>query len=213
MTIDQANKVIAAYEPQAIFFAYNILFTNDIVCGRVIEDMQELKNSPLYKRETKQCARKIAIARHEYEKLLNEIIAGTSEFFANANDTFLEEVYRHVQVLYYSIKREFDRNKVLHSGLIARLETTSTLCEFACKQFDSRMEELVKLDPRFRGFKVQYMRLTNLSRLYKLLMGTFTLPCVIDLNTSDCLLSVEILSQRLVDGHLIAKAISENVAV
>ena len=208
MTTDQANTVIKTYEPQVVLATYNILFTNDIVCGRVIEDMEAFRKTPYCKQQAKQTARLITAARHDYERLLNGIIGDRSEFFADANDTFIEEVDRHVGTLYYSIKREFDRHSVPDAALIARLETTRTLCAFACQQFDKRMEELSRLDARFRGFTLQYLRLGNLLRLYDLLMPTFRLPATVDLNTADCLLAIDILARKLVDGNLIAKAIS-----
>ena len=200
MTIDQANQVINKHELQLVFSTYNILFTNDIVCGRVIEDMEAFQKSIYHRHKAKETARKIILARHAYEKLLNEVLSERSEFFADANDTFVEDVRKHVEILYFSIKREMDKHLKGDTSLIARLETTRTLCEFACRQFDKRIEELVSKDCRFKGFALRYLRLTNLLRLYDLLMATFHLPCVIDLNTKDCLLAVNILSGKLVDG-------------
>lgn len=211
MTLDQANTVIKTYEPQVVLATYNILFTNDIVCGRVIEDMEALAKTAYCKFRVKAIARQITAARHEYERLLNEILAERSEFFANANDAFTEEVDRHVTTLYFSIKREFDRHRITDSDLIARMETTRTLCDFACQQFDLRMEELATLDARFRVFRLRYLRLTNLTRLYGLLMPTFRIPCTVDLNTADCLLAIDILARKLVDGNIIAKAIETKI--
>lgn len=208
MTKDQATRIVSKHEPQVVLATYNILFTNDIVCSTVIDSLAELEKTPLYRQRAKQLARKAGDARKAYERLVNGIVGDRCTFFANANDVFYEEMDKHVQILYYCIRREFDRHKIPQSGIIAKLETARTLCEFSCRQFDKRMEELRERDSRFRGFHLDYLRLTNLLRLMDELVRTFRVSCTVDLNTPECLAAIDVLSRKLVDGGLIAKAIS-----
>lgn len=208
MTIDQANLIVSKYEPMVVLCTYNILFTNDIVCSAVIDAIDKLMKTPLFRQRTKQLAKQVINEQEEYEKTVNSIIKEKSEFFADANERFSCEIKRHVAILYYSIKREFDKHELPQSDILTRMETARTLCDFACQQFDRRMEELTRHDARFQGFHLDYLRLTNLLRLMNLLMQTFRIPSVVDLNTTDCLTSIDILAQKLMDGSLIAKAIS-----
>lgn len=208
MTQDQATQIVSKYEPLVVLATYNILFTNDIVCGNVIDSIAELKKTSLYRQRVKQLANKADDARKSYEKLVNEIVSDRCTFFADANDVFSEEISKHIQILYYCIKREFDRHKFPQSDIIAKLETARTLCEFSCQQFDKRLEELREKDRRFRGFHLDYLRLTNLLRLMNELIHSFRLPCTVDLNTPECLTAIDVLAQKLVNGDLIAKAIS-----
>lgn len=208
MTTDQATKIVSKYEPQVVLATYNILFTNDIVCGEIIDAFSRLEKSPLFRQRTKQLARQAVLAQKSYERLVNEIISDRCTFFADANETFAEEVNRHVQILYWSIKREMDKHNVEHSDVLSKLETARTLCDFACQQFDKRLEELKQTDRRFSGFHLDYLRLTNLLRLMNELMRTFYLPCLLDFNTPECLSAIDILAKKLVDADRIARAIS-----
>ena len=208
MTQDQATRIVSRHETLVVLSTYNILFTNDIVCAFLIDAAAQLEKSPLCRQETKRLLNQSKSARREYERVVNRVIADRSAFFADANDIFAEEVERHVEVLYYCIKREFDRNKLPHSDITARMETARTLCDFACRQFDKRMEELRGKDPRFRSFHLSYLRLTNLLRLLDELMRTFRIPPAVDLNTPECLAAIDVLARKLLDGELIAKAIS-----
>lgn len=208
MTKDQAKDLVKQNETIVVLFTYNILFTNDIVCSMLIESMDELKKSPLYRRETKMLANKADNARRNYERIVNEVIGDKSAFFADSNDTFCEELNRHVQVLFYCIKREFDKANIEHSDLIAKLETTRTLCEFSCQQFDQRMKELMNRDRRFSGFTLEYLRLTNVQRFLDSLIRTFKVPVSVNLNTTDCLAAIDVLGKKLINGDIIAKAIS-----
>lgn len=213
MTTNQATKIVSKHEPLVVLATYNILFTNDIVCSQVIESISRLEKSPLYRQRTKQLAKKASDARRAYERLVNGIISDRSTFFADANETFTEEVCKHVDILYYSIKREFDRYRLTDADLLARLETVRTLCDFACQQFDSRMDELRAKDPQFSCFRLDYLRLTDLLRLLNELMRTFRIPCTVDLNTAQCLTAIDVLARKLMDGGSIARAISTSVLV
>ena len=123
----KAMNVVKQHESLVVVTTYNILYTNDIVCSNVIEMMSELKKSKLYKNEVKMYANKVEKERKKYESLINRILSDTCSFFADANDTFVADIQKHVDVLYYAIKNVFDKNSIENSSLIAKMELMRTL--------------------------------------------------------------------------------------
>lgn len=208
MTKEEANNIIAKNEAMVIVCTYNVLFTNDIVIGLTIEAVESIRKSPLYRFDTKRKVNIVEKDRLKYERMINEVIGNTSSFFADANDIFLEDIQKHVDILYYSIKREFDKVNLSFSDIIARMELARTLCEFSCLQLDKREEELQEKDKRFKKFGIDYLRLTNLLRSLSETMKTLNVPCTVNLNTEECTKAINILSVKLADANTIAKAIS-----
>lgn len=208
MTKEEANNIIAENEAMVIGCTYNVLFTNDIVIGLTIEAVESIRKSPLYRFDTKRKVNIVEKDRLKYERMINEVIGNTSSFFADANDIFLEDIQKYVDILYYSIKREFDKVNLSFSGIIARMELARTLCEFSCLQLDKREEELQEKDKRFKKFGIDYLRLTNLLRSLSETMKTLNVPCTVNLNTEECTKAINILSVKLADANTIAKAIS-----
>ena len=208
MTKEEANNIIAENEAMVIGCTYNVLFTNDIVIGLTIEAVESIRKTPLYRFDTKRKVNIVEKDRLKYERLINEVIGNTSSFFADANAIFLEDIQKHVDILYYSIKREFDKVNLSFSDIIARMELARTLCEFSCLQLDKREEELQEKDKRFKKFGIDYLRLTNLLRSLSETMKTLNVPCTVNLNTEECTKAINILSVKLADANTIAKAIS-----
>lgn len=102
MTTDTANQIISKYESLVVLCTYNILLTNDICCGQVIECLHAMKRTPYYKQAFKRYLNDADKARKEYERTVNSVIGSDrSEFFANCNDKYTEEVNKHVDMLYW----------------------------------------------------------------------------------------------------------------
>ena len=141
MTTDTANQIINKYESLVVLCTYNILLTNDICCGQVIECLHAMKRTPYYKQAFKRYLNDADKARKEYERTVNSVIGSDrSEFFANCNDKYTEEVNKHVDMLYWQFKQVLDDNGISHSAEIARFELARTLCDYACIQFDERIK-------------------------------------------------------------------------
>lgn len=102
--IEFMNRLIDKHAPAVIGCTYNILFTNDIAITTVIEAVEAVRKSDRYRQETKRITNVIDRLRGKYEKMLFEVIGDRSGFFADANEAFLEDVQKHVDILYYSIK-------------------------------------------------------------------------------------------------------------
>lgn len=106
MTTDTANQIISKYESLVVLCTYNILLTNDICCGQVIECLHAMKRTPYYKQAFKRYLNDADKARKEYERTVNSVIGSDrSEFFADCNDKYTEEVNKHVDMLYWQFKQ------------------------------------------------------------------------------------------------------------
>lgn len=106
MTTDTANQIISKYESLVVLCTYNILLTNDICCGQVIECLHAMKRTPYYKQAFKRYLNDADKARKEYERTVNSVIGSDrSEFFADCNDKYTEEVNKHVDMLYWQFSR------------------------------------------------------------------------------------------------------------
>lgn len=82
MTTDTANQIISKYESLVVLCTYNILLTNDICCGQVIESLHAMKRTPYYRQAFKRYLNDADKARQEYERTVNNVIGSDrSEFF------------------------------------------------------------------------------------------------------------------------------------
>ena len=208
MTKEEADKIVSRHESLVVACTYNILFTNDIVMGLIVETAEAIKKTPLYKQKVKQLLRSCEVERRKYEKLVEGIIGDKIEFFADANEVFMMDVKKHIDTLYYSIKNELDKSDVPHSSTISKAQQACTMAGFACVQFDKRMEELKKTDIRLKKFSLQYLRLTTTSHKLSELMDAIPINRTIDLNVTPASQSLDIVSKKLADVDSIAKAIS-----
>lgn len=85
MTTDTANQIISKYESLVVLCTYNILLTNDICCGQVIECLHAMKRTPYYKQAFKRYLNDADKARKEYERTVNSVIGSDrSEFSPTA---------------------------------------------------------------------------------------------------------------------------------
>ncbi len=208
MNKDTATKIISKYESLVVLCTYNILFTNDIVCGQVIESIQAMKRTCYYRHLFKHYLTLAENARLKYERTVNEVIGmDRSEFFADCNDKFTEEVNKHVDTLYWQFKQQLDNHDLVYSAELARFELARTLCDYACIQFDERIGELRKKDARFKGFTLEYLKLDNVRRLMNLASDNLRIGKTVDMNTDSCKSAFDVLVRKLSDGENIAKAI------
>lgn len=210
MNKDTATKIISKYESLVVLCTYNILFTNDICCGQIIECIHTMKRTPYYKQAFKLHLNGAEKARKKYECIVNSVI-GTdrSEFFANCNDKYTEEVDRHIDMLYWQFKQALDDNGIAYSAEIARFELARTLCDYACIQFDERMNELRKKDVQFNGFTLEYMKLGNVARLMNLASDNLKIGRMVNMNTERCTSAFDVLVRKLSDADNIANAINQ----
>lgn len=208
MTKEEADKIVSRHESLVVACTYNILFTNDIVMGLILEAAEAIKKTPLYKQKVKQLLKSCEVERRKYEKLVEAIIGDKIEFFAEANEVFTMDVKQYVDTLFYSIKNELDKGDVPHSSAISKAQQACTMAGFACVQFDRRMDELKKTDIRLKKFSLQYLRLTTLSHKLSELMDAIPIDRTIDLNVTPASQSLDIVSKKLADIDSIAKAIA-----
>ena len=207
MTKEKYTEVIKKHENIVVASTYNILFTNDIVCSLLIESLELLKKTDFFKFKTKQISKQLDNERKRYEKVINQVIGSDKgEFFADANDKFIDNVSKDINTLLYSIKQEMDKNHLDNTQAISKLELCRTLCELSCIQHEMRMNDLIKTDSAFRLFDLSYLKLNNMLRLLEELFLTLPIKTV-DLNTKQCKLALNIVSTKLSDVNIIANAI------
>lgn len=208
MTADTANQIISKYESLVVLCTYNILFTNDICCGQVIECSHAMKRTPYYRLTFKRYLNDADKARKEYERTVNSVIGlDRSGFFADCNDKYAEEVNKHVEMLYWQFKQVLDNNGIAHSAELARFELARTLCDYACIQFDIRVDELRKKDTRFKGFTLDYLKLANLARMMNLASDSLKIGKTVNMNAGRCTAAFDVLARKLSDADNIANAI------
>ena len=187
---------------------YNILFTNDIVCGLVVDFISLLKKSPYYRFNVKQQAKRIEREMQTYEKRISEIAGKRIFFMADANEVISEEIQPDLFKMEYSIKSEFDKHKLKDSGLLAKMELTRCMCELSCLSLDKRIEEVSPYNKDMK--RLTYLRLTA---LFSLLDGLsdilYQSKEYIDLNeSSNCKMAMRIIQRKLTDCNIISRAIS-----
>ena len=206
--IERANKVIAEHEAVVMAVTYNVLFTNDLVCSLIIDLRARLQKSPLFRHQIKNLMNRAHQARRDYEVRMNQVVGNAQDFLAGANDVFTEAVQHDIDMFYYAIKEVYDKHAVPNSELMARVELTRAMCELACLQLDKRIEEVIAIDPQFRMFNLDHMRMTVPLAWLNELSGLMPVPKGLCLNTERAELAVKVLSVKLFDGNLISKAIS-----
>ncbi len=210
MTTETAKKVISKHENLVVLCTYNILFTNDICCGQVIECLQAMKRTPYYRQSFKKLLNEADKARRNYERTVNKVIGDDrGDFFAECNEKYTGEVNRQVEMLYWQFKQVLDDNRIVYSSELARFELARTLCEYACIQFDRRIVELREKDSMFKGFTLEYLKLTNVSRLMNIASDCLKIGKTVDMNTEKCSCAFDALVRKMSDADNIANAIKQ----
>lgn len=205
MEIEKIKERIDSHMDTVLPITYNILFVNDIACSLIIDSLSDLrKEKGLHVYDTKMYAKKIDEARSKYEKKINKVIGDKcSEFFADNNDAFLEEVKKDLDVFYYSIKDVYDAHDIEYSELLSKLEMAHIILQYSCRMVDIRMSELKKIDSMFNSINLGYTKMSNVLRLFELMLSTLRVKCHIDLNTQRCKLAMEILDKDFSDMNKI----------
>lgn len=209
MTYEKANQIIKSHESLVTAVTYNILFTNDLACGTIIEMMCQLRHSKIYRQRIKMLASVVDEHRHQYESFINRIICQSSVFFAEANDKFTELVQPHVEHLHDAIRKVFEDNHIENAEVLARMELARTMVGYACVQFDSRMKMLWNTDNQFRSFRIKYMRMTNVRTWMDKLMSATQIERQVDLNTPEVTEALRRLEKHLSSANHIVEAIKQ----
>lgn len=187
---------------------YNILFTNDVTCSAIIEAVELLKKSKLYKQRTKQLCNQIGKERKKYERRINEIISKhNQDFFADANDTIMEAIGKDLDILYYQFKSTLDKQKVSDSHVLAKLELASAMAQLSVQSWERRINDMSKEVTGVRE-RMMYLRLSSLETLFKELICSIHVEQYVNFNTEQANMAMEIIMKKLVNGELIAKAMA-----
>lgn len=178
---------------------YNILLTNDICCGKIIEAVDEIKKSKYYSFKMKEHVNKLDKERRRYEKYMNSIIKDLGWYFADLNDNFMDTVANDIDILYFSMKKVFDREKYEDSSMLAKVELARSLCEFSCCQYDNRIQELKSIDRALVYVPIDYLRLTNMYYLIRKVMSEFKHVKNISEGIEECQAALNVVMRKMGD--------------
>lgn len=209
MTETKLNKGEALY----VNSMYSIMFVNDLACEAVSSSATSYVISGMCKHNTKRLLNMIDKERSSYIRSMHRTIGDEhKDFFYAANDRFIDKVSHNLDVLYYSIKRVLDKNKVINSKQTSMFMYAYTLCEYACKHHDALIRELSKTD-KVLAEKIYdagiyiggvYGKMGLMSRNIKIGTDVGT----VNLNDdSDCLSAYRIIDGLCTDGRIIYEAI------
>lgn len=142
MTKEESKRIIDENAAMAVACTYNVLFTNDIVSGLALDAVESVRKSPLFRYKTKQAVNKVEREQRKYEKTVNRVVGDKGAFFADANDVFLDDVRKHVEILYWSIKREFDKAGLEHPGFNNKMFVAADMMIHQIRITNVRVEKL-----------------------------------------------------------------------
>lgn len=186
---------------------YNLVCTNDITSGLMLDAHNMLQKNEMYKRSIKAMANRIEQARRKYEKRVNYVMREASWSFSLCNDIYYdEELQKDIEVLYFQFKNELDKKGIQNSDVIARMELARSMLDYSARQFDTRCRA-VERDCKMRiNDRLQFLDLHGLSSMYDSMMDMIHIGCAVDFNTEMCRKAFDIVINKLADGERIARA-------
>lgn len=197
----------ATQEDVAITCTYNILFTNDLACGRIQEMLFELKKSPLYKFKVKQEANRLKKLFVVFERIISEIAGNRIGFLADCNQAIEDECSTHIQNLRESMELHFEVNGQPNARLMSYIECARTFVHMACINIDCRIKDLEKFKLHYAN-RLNYLRMDEhlryIDRLSELLFDGGN----INLNENvACKINLRRIQSILTSSRMMAKAI------
>lgn len=171
--------------------------------------LSALRKSGFCRFRVKQQGNKLEQLMLQYEKKINKIAGHRAFFMADANQYVADEVQPDLLKMEYSIKMEFDKCRVGNSALLAKVELTRCMAEFACLSLDKRIEEVRPYNKEVIG--ITYLRLTDIFKVLDELSDILYRGEYCDLNQSDnCKRGMVIIQRKLTDCDIISCAINES---
>lgn len=191
---------------------YNIILTNDLMCSTLIESVDELKKTELYKFKTKKLCKMVDKERASYEKKMGEIFTPDLQvFFADANDVVADEVGQYVDKLFFQFKSVLDKMNISDSFALAKVMVADAMIQLSVTSWDRRIEEMGNTVAGVAK-RLSYLKMERLLHLHKELILSINVSEHIDLNNDITDMTMEIIMKKLVDGDLISEAMKLNKA-
>lgn len=187
---------------------YNILFTNDMACSRIVDLLYILRATKGISFQAEQAANRLEKQMKSYEKKMNEIYSVRASFMADANEVIDEAIKKDIEALQDTIKHKFIESGCSHPVLMTAAEMAHLFISFAVSGFDRRMKEMDERKIPDSGCLL-YLRLTNLMKPVEELTKFLFDGNHIDLNNKKSRKYIRFIIKKLTDARLIAKAINE----
>lgn len=197
---ERTKRLVDKYATLISYTIHNISAVNDICCSLMIETNDAITKSNIYKHEVKKIAKEIDRERAKYEKVINYTLRNYSDEFAESNDVFYDE---YMQQCVKDLNRLFCEKIKMHNipnaDLMAMIETTRTMIDFACAQYKLRQEEFKLHGIEHIMKRLESMDISHILRLYEKLMDNIHIGCRIELNTDDCKAAFKKINKASID--------------
>lgn len=168
--------------------------------------MSLLKKSKYYKFGTKKYLNETDKSYDSYIKTMESLMQDRNQLWADYLDGIENRMKPHVDMLYYSIKQEMDKNKEVDTDIMAWVETARTLLEYAVCLFKSFFDEEEKKNGVNLSRYFEHVNMKNTYNLWQSLCGTIKskVKTVVNLNDSDnCTNAFKIIEANLTSEKLI----------
>ena len=193
---------------------YSILFANDVACGALVQAVDDVKKSSLYKHEMKRMINSIEKSRQSYERRLKHVVGDKGEYYMDACEIFTNKVEHDIQVFFYTILNEYTKNGVTNAKIVARLQWARALVQAASQLWHDRTKEVsdYNLLPPYNAVSVErirdYLSYLDITPIRK------QLGCLIDKffdesNNIECAngqMAYNIINRKLYDIHTVLSA-------
>lgn len=210
------NLQEATEENFAATCMYNILFTNDMACSRVVELIYQLRKTPGISFQAEQAANRLEKQMKAYEKKMNEVYSIRASFMADANQVIEDALKKDIDMLQDAVKGKFIESGCSHPVLMTAAEMAHLFIDFAINGFDRRIQEMDNRhlsDSIVNTGNLLYLRLTKLLKPSDELCTLLFNGTGLDLNNKKSKKAIRNIIKKLTDAHLIAKAINEAEAL
>lgn len=202
-SLDEATK-----ENIAVTCTYNILFTNDMACSRIVDLLSLLRKTEGISFQAEQAAFRLEIQMKEYEKYMNGVYSSRAAFMADINQVIEDAISKEVEKLKDAIKNKFISSGCSHPVLMTAAEMAYLFIDFAVKGFDKRIKEMDERNVPDSG-DLLYLRLTKFIKPAEELTQRLFDGKPVDLSNKKTRKAIRTIIKKLTDAHLIAKAINE----
>lgn len=156
---------------------------NSVATNAMMDAVFILRKTPYYKHETKKRI-KLAVADYErWERVHTQNFGDRYNLFLDYLSLTEEQIQKHVDILYYSIKAALDKARVPESDIKAKVELARTLLEYACYIYDSMIDTCRKQTGLNFDHLMRPARLTAALHQWTLVRDlSCQTDCVVDLN-------------------------------
>lgn len=198
----------ASEEDVAVTCLYNILFSNDMACSRIVDLLQAIRKASNISFQTEQASIRLEKQMRDYEKKMNKVYSIRASFIADANQIIEDALSIDINSLKDTVKHKFIESKCSNPVLMTAIEMARLFIYIAINGFDRRIKEMEERNIPDSG-NLLYLRLTKFSKPIDELFRLAFDGVPINLNNKKSRKAIRSIVKKLTDAHLIANAIKK----